>query len=165
MCKLYKKSIIENIKFENYKVAEDLLFNTNVICSEAFQRVVAIYHPFYHYVIYPGSAMKQQFQQKYLEAMNVELECSEKLTAVSPVFSDINLIGCSVSRVFEKYAQLSVKDKRRFRKEFQECKKFAKVHKDALIKSSNMHRKISGRLKVYIPDIYMIILSFRYRKH
>ena len=53
VCKLYRKSVIEHIQFENYKVAEDLLFNTNVICSEAFSKVATIYYPFYHYVIYP----------------------------------------------------------------------------------------------------------------
>lgn len=165
VCKLYRKNIVENIVFENYKIAEDVLFNTNVICSDTFQRAVVIYHPFYHYIIYPGSAMKQQFQQKYLEAMYVELECYEKLTALSPAFGDINLIGCSVSRVFEKYAQLPRREKKRYKKEFLECKKFARKHKDALIKSENMHRRISGMLKVYIPDIYMMTLSFRYKKH
>lgn len=45
--------------------------------------------------------MKQEFQDKYLEAMRVEELCYEKLTKISPEFADINLIGCSVSRVFE----------------------------------------------------------------
>jgi len=163
VCKLYRKSVIEQIQFENYKVAEDLLFNTNVICSEAFSKVATIYYPFYHYVIYPGSAMKQKFQQKYMDAMQVELECYEKLTALSPAFGDINLIGCSVSRVFEKYAQLSREEKKQFNKEFEECKRFAKKHKKALLNCSSTHRKISGMLKVYIPDIYLAILSMRYK--
>lgn len=55
--------------------------------------------------------MKQEFQDKYLEAMRVEELCYEKLTKISPEFADINLIGCSVSRVFEKYAALSPKKK------------------------------------------------------
>ena len=38
VCKLYRKDLIENIQFEEYKVAEDLLFNTNVVCSEKFER-------------------------------------------------------------------------------------------------------------------------------
>lgn len=163
VCKLYRRSLIQNIRFENYKVAEDLLFNANVICSKDFKRVATIYHPFYHYVIYPGSAMKQKFQQKYMDAMQVELECYEKLTAISPKFGDINLIGCSVSRVFEKYAQLSKEEKKQYKKEFQACKQFAKVHKKALLDCSSMHRKISGMLKVYIPDIYLALLSRRYR--
>lgn len=165
VCKLYRRRLIEKICFEDYKVAEDLLFNTNVICSEKFQRAVTIYYPFYHYVIYPGSAMKQGFQQKYLDAMKVELECYEKLTALSPAFGDINLIGCSVSRVFEKYAQLSGEEKRKYKKEFQMCKRFAKEHKKALLDCSSIHRKISGMLKVYIPDIYLLLLSLRYKNH
>ena len=95
-CKLYRKDLIENIQFEEYKVAEDLLFNTNVVCSEKFERASLIQYPFYHYMIYAGSAMKQEFQDKYLEAMRVEELCYEKLTKISPEFADINLIGCSV---------------------------------------------------------------------
>ena len=155
VCKLYRRNLIEDIRFEDYKVAEDLLFNTNVICSEKFRRVATMYYPFYHYVIYPGSTMKQGFQQKYLDAMQVELECYKKLTAISPVFGDINLIGCSVSRVFEKYAQLSKEEKKQYKKEFQLCKCFAKEHKKELLNCSDKHRKISGMLKVYIPDIYL----------
>lgn len=94
VCKLYRKDLIENIQFEEYKVAEDLLFNTNVVCSEKFERASLIQYPFYHYMIYAGSAMKQEFQDKYLEAMRVEELCYEKLTKISPEFADINLIGC-----------------------------------------------------------------------
>lgn len=66
--------------------------------------------------------MKQEFQDKYLEAMRVEELCYEKLTKISPEFADINLIGCSVSRVFEKYAALSPKKKKQYKAEFKYCK-------------------------------------------
>lgn len=45
VCKLYRKDLIENIRFEEYKVAEDLLFNTNVVCSEKFERASLIQYP------------------------------------------------------------------------------------------------------------------------
>ena len=162
VCKLYRTELIRDISFENYQVAEDLLFNTNVILAEGFARVATIYYPFYHYVIYPGSAMKQQFQQKYLDAMTIEEICYNKLTAISPKFGDINLVGCSVSRVFEKYAQLSKGDRKRFRRDFAYCKKFAKAHKKALLGTTDRHRKISGMLKVYVPDLYLWTLCRRY---
>jgi glycosyltransferase involved in cell wall biosynthesis len=164
VCKLYKTDIVSGIRFQEYKVAEDLLFNTDVICCEAFQRVVTIAYPFYHYVIYPGSAMQQSFQQKYLEAMKVEALCYEKLTAISPKYADINLIGCSVSRVFEKYAQLSKAGKRDHREDFRYCKRFAKAHKKELLTTSDRHRRISGWVKVYVPDLYVWILGIRKRR-
>ena len=164
MCKLYRTDLIKNVRLKNYKVAEDLLFNTDVICADDFKKVASINHPFYHYVIYPGSAMKQKFQQKYLDAMKVEEECYNRLTKISPEFGDINLIGCSVTRVFEKYAQLSRRDKKKYRKDFKACKKFAKEHKKALLDVSDRHRKISGILKVYLPDVYLWTLSIRYKK-
>lgn len=163
VCKLYRTDLVRNVKFEDYKVAEDLLFNTNVILEDGFAKVVTIYYPFYHYVIYPGSAMKQKFQQKYLDAMKIEEICYNKLIAVSPKYGDINLIGCSVSRVFEKYAQLSKREKKRFKEDFKYCKRFAKEHKRALLNTSSRHRRISGMLKIYIPDLYLGILSWRYR--
>lgn len=162
VCKLYRTRLIRNIQFENYKVAEDLLFNTNVIVEENFAKVATIYYPFYHYVIYPGSAMKQKFQSKYMEAMQIEAMCYDKLTAISPKFGDINLIGCSVSRVFEKYAQLSKEEKKEHKLEFAETKRFAKQHKKALLETTDRHRKISGMLKVYVPDLYLWTLARRY---
>ena len=42
VCKLYRKDLIENIQFEEYKVAEDLLFNTNVVCSEISRKTLHV---------------------------------------------------------------------------------------------------------------------------
>lgn len=162
VCKLYRRDVIGDCHFEDYKVAEDLLFNTKVICSGRLQKVVLVEHPFYHYIIYPGSAMKQEFQEKYLVAMEVEKQCYDMLTAISPEFADINLIGCSVSRVFEKYAQLSAEGRKKYKADFKYCKKFAKAHKKELLGTTSSHRKISGALKVYIPDIYLQLLIRRY---
>jgi len=163
VCKLYRKDVIGDCRFEDYKVAEDLLFNTNVICSERFERCVLVEYPFYHYIIYPGSAMKKKFQDKYLVAMEVEKKCYDMLTAISDKFADINLIGCAVSRVFEKYAQLSAKERKKYKYDFRYCKRFAWEHRKQLLATSNKHRKISGALKVYVPDLYLLTLIRRYR--
>ena len=164
VCKLYRKDVVKSCNFENYQVAEDLLFNTNVICSGNLKKVVFVDWPFYHYVIYEGSTMKQAFQPKYLIAMEVEKECYEKLVPISERFADINLLGCSISRVFEKYAQLSKVERKKYKKEFEYCKKFAKDHRKQLLYGNDMHRKISGALKVYAPDIYLQLLICRYHK-
>ena len=164
VCKLYRRDVIGEIRFEDYKVAEDLLFNSNVICGKKFHTAVLVEYPFYHYIIYAGSTMKQQFQEKYLTAMEVEKKCYDMLTAISPKFADINLIGCSVSRVFEKYAQLSAEDRKAHRADFKYCKKFAKAHRKQLLGGTNLHRKISGALKVFIPNIYLRMLIKRYQK-
>ena len=108
--------------------------------------------------------MKQKFQKKYLTAMEVELKCYEMLTKVSEKFADINLVGCSVSRVFEKYAQLSSEERRAHKADFKYCKKFAKAHKKQLLECSDRHRKISGALKIYVPDLYLQLLIRRYQK-
>jgi glycosyltransferase involved in cell wall biosynthesis len=163
VCKLYRTELVRKVKFENYQVAEDLLFNTNVILQDDFARVATIYYPFYHYVIYLGSAMKQKFQKKYLDAMKIEELCYNKLIAVSPKYGDINLIGCSVSRVFEKYAQLSRSEKKEHREDFRYCKRFAKAHKKELLTTTDRHRRISGMLKIYVPDLYLWTLSMRKR--
>ena len=162
VCKLYLRNAIADCRFEDYKVAEDLLFNTNVICYGNLERVVLVEHPFYHYIIYPGSTMKQKFQEKYLTAMEVEKKCYDMLTSVSPKFADINLIGCAVSRVFEKYAQLSQEERMLHKKEFEVCKKFARQHWKELLGGSSMHRKISGALKIFIPELYLKSLIKRY---
>lgn len=162
VCKLFHREVIGDCRFENHEVAEDLLFNSNVICSGRLQKVVLVEYPFYHYMIYQGSVMKQEFQEKYLAAMKVEKKCYDMLTAISPRFADINLIGCSVSRVFEKYAQLSKEGRERYKEDFVYCKRFAKEHKKELLASSNRHRRISGALKVYVPDLYLQLLIRRY---
>ena len=162
VCKLYRKDVIGDCKFEDYKVAEDLLFNSKVICSGRLQRVVLVKHPFYHYIIYSGSAMKQDFQEKYMVAMEVEKKCYDMLSAISHKFTDINLIGCSVSRVFEKYAQLSEEGRKEYKADFEYCKKFAKKHYKELLGTMDMHRMISGALKVFVPNLYLKLLIRRY---
>lgn len=162
VCKLYRKDVIGECQFEDYKVAEDLLFNSKVICNGRLHKVIFVNYPFYHYIIYPGSAMKQEFQEKYLVAMEVEKKCYDMLTAISPKFADINLIGCSVSRVFEKYAQLSAEGRREHKADFEYCKKFAKKHRRELLGTTNRHRKISGALKVFVPNLYLKLLIRRY---
>ncbi len=80
--------------------------------------------------------MKQEFQDKYLEAMRVEELCYEKLTKISPEFADINLIGCSVSRVFEKYALHCLQRRKNSTKlNSNIAKKFAREHKNALLQT------------------------------
>lgn len=161
-CKLFRRDLLEHIRFENYKVAEDVLFNSCVIADTAFERLVAVDAPFYHYVIHESSVMQQKLEGKFLDAMYVEEKCYRKLVPISEKFSDINLMGCAVSRVFEKYAMLSEKEQKKHLADFMEAKQFAKDHKKELTKVSDRRRKISGMLKVYVPDWYVKNLGKRY---
>lgn len=163
-CKLYRRELLEKIRFKNYKIAEDLLFNTDVICETDYAKAVRIERKLYNYLIRENSAMKQNYQRKYLEGMEIEGECYSRLTAVSEKFADINLVGCGVSLVFEKFAQMTADEWKKHKADFVYCKKYAKRMKEALLASSNSHIRISGMLKIYIPDLYLWTLRIRYRK-
>lgn len=163
-CKLYRRELLQNVRFKPYRIAEDLLFNTDVICNSEFASIASIDKKLYNYFIRNNSAMKQKFHEKYMEGMRIEGECYHRLMAISPAFGQINLVGCGVSLVFEKYAQLSGEEKKQCKSYFKECKRFAKEHKAALLGCEDKHRKISGALKVYVPDLYMMLLSLRYRR-
>ena len=162
-CKLYRSELLRNIRFQPYRIAEDLLFNTDVICNTKFGSIASIDRKMYNYLIRNNSAMKQKFHEKYMEGMRIEGDCYRRLTAISKDFGEINLVGCGVSLVFEKYARLSAAEKRENKAYFTECKKYAKEYKAALLGCENKHRKISGALKVYVPNLYMILLSLRYK--
>lgn len=160
-CKLYRRELLEKIRFKQYKIAEDLLFNTEVICDTAFSRVVTIERKMYYYFIHNNSAIRQGYQRKYLEGVQVEEHCYDRLTALSPKFGDINIVGCSISMMFERMAELTFKERRAVIEDFRWCKKSAKQYKHALLDTTNRHRKISGALKVYVPDLYLWTLILR----
>ncbi|MBR2403925.1 MAG: glycosyltransferase [Lachnospiraceae bacterium] len=162
-CKMYRKEILESIRFESYKIAEDLLFNTTIICDTNLQRVVTTDRKMYYYFIHENSAIRQGYQRKYLEGVKAEERCYNRLIAISPKFGDINIVGCSISMLFERMAELTWKERRAVIEDFRWCKKSAKEYKKALLDTTNMHRKISGMLKVYVPDVYLWTLIVRKR--
>lgn len=162
-CKLYRKELLEKIRFKKYKIAEDLLFNTEVICDTTLQRVVTTDCKMYYYFIHNNSAIRQGYQRKYLEGVQVEEQCYDRLTKLSPKFGDINIVGCSMSMLFERMAELTWKERRAVIDDFRWAKKSAKEYKKALLDTSNRHRKISGALKVYVPDLYLWTLILRKR--
>lgn len=163
-CKLYKRSLLEKIRFQNYKIAEDLLFNTEVICDTAFTRIVTIDRKMYYYFIHANSAIRQGYQRKYLEGVQAEEHCYDRLIALSSKFGDINIVGCSISMMFERMAELSWKERREVIEDFRWCKRSAKEYKRALLHTTNRHRKISGALKVYVPDLYLWTLILRKKR-
>ena len=163
-CKLYRRSLLEKIRFQNYKIAEDLLFNTEVICDTEFSRIVTIDRKMYYYFIHANSAIRQGYQRKYLEGVQAEEHCYDRLIALSPKFGDINIVGCSISMMFERMAELSWKERREVIEDFRWCKRSAKEYKHALLDTTNRHRKISGALKVYVPDLYLWTLILRKRR-
>lgn len=164
-CKLYKRELLEQIRFENYKIAEDLLFNTEVICNTNLQCVVTTSEKMYHYVIHDNSAIRQGYGRKYLEGVQAEERCYDKLIKIAPEFGKINIVGCSISMMFERLAELPWKERKLVKDDYKWCKKSAKQYKRALLDTTNKHRRISGALKVYIPDIYLLTLIVRKRMH
>ena len=66
--------------------------------------------------------------------------------------------------LFERIAELSGEERKKVREDFRWAKKNAKEYKKALLNVSDRHRKISGALKVYIPDLYLWTLIIRKRK-
>lgn len=168
-CKLYRKELLEKIRFKKYKIAEDLVFNTEIICDTDLQRVVTIDRKMYYYFIHENSAIRQGYQKKYLEGVQAEEYCYDRLIQLSPKFGDINIVGCSISMMFERIAELTwkeltSKERRKVIEDFRWCKQNAKKYKRALLDTTNRHRKISGALKVYVPNIYLWTLMIRKRQ-
>ena len=97
--------------------------------------------------------------------LKVEENCYDRLIQISPRFGDINIVGCSVSMLFERIAELSYAERKKIQEDFRWCKKNAKEYKKALLNVSDRHRKISGVLKVYVPDLYLWTLIIRKRKN
>lgn len=164
-CKLYRADLLHNIRLKKYKIAEDLLFNTDIICEGKLDKVVFIDIPYYHYFIRDNSAIRQEYQKKYIDGVKVEENCYDRLIQISPRFGDINIVGCSVSMLFERIAELSHAERKKIQEDFKWCKKNAKEYKKALLNVSDRHRKISGVLKVYVPDLYLWTLIIRKRKN
>lgn len=92
------------------------MFNTDIICEGKLDKVVFIDIPYYHYFIRDDSAIRQEYQKKYIDGVKVEENCYDRLIQISPRFGDINIVGCSVSMLFERIAELSHAERKRYRK-------------------------------------------------
>ncbi len=163
-CKLYRKELLQKIRFKGYRIAEDLLFNTDVICETEFCSAVFTDKKMYNYRIRPNSAMQQGFHKKYMESMQVEAKCYKRLIGLSPEYGKIELISCGVRLFFEKYAKLSRAEKRKNKAYFKECRQYMKEHKKAFLGNYSGKRKLLGLFKLSMPRIYMFLLSIRYKR-
>ncbi|HEN9963703.1 TPA: glycosyltransferase family 2 protein [Streptococcus agalactiae] len=79
--KLYKKSIIGNLRFdENLKIGEDLLFNCKLLCQE-HRIVVDTTSSLYTYRIVKTSVMNQKFNENSLDFITIFNEISSLVPA------------------------------------------------------------------------------------
>ena len=58
-------------------------------------------------------------RKKYIDGVKVEENCYDRLIQISPRFGDINIVGCSVSMLFERIAELSYAERKRYGGRFQ----------------------------------------------
>lgn len=149
--KLYKKEILENIKFDNKKIAEDIAFNFKV-----FQKINKISFilktPLYHYRIRKESA-SNTYNENHLEVLEIN--------KIIDFFKEKNMkdlqYKAEVYRLINFGEVIYNLDKTKYKKYY---KLFKEYQKEIEIKSLQNKDKIKVILFKHFPKLYLKMRNY-----
>ena len=90
--KLYRRRFIQEIKFTECPISEDLIFNTEV--SIRMNQAVLVDAPLYYYVQRSGSIIHQGITKKYIDQIDVYDRCYELFKVERPDLRNVCLQKC-----------------------------------------------------------------------
>lgn len=85
--KLYRRNLIQPIKFAECPISEDLIFNTEV--SLRMNQAILVNAPLYYYVQRSGSIIHQGITKKYIDQIDVYDRCYQLL---KPERSELSIV-------------------------------------------------------------------------
>lgn len=90
--KLYRRKFIQDIKFAECPISEDLIYNTEV--SLRLNQAILVNVPLYYYVQRSGSIIHQGVTKKYIDQIDVYDRCYNLLKKESPELRNVCLQKC-----------------------------------------------------------------------
>ena len=159
-CKLFDKKLIENVRFNtDYAIAEDLLFNTEVICKNDNFKIAVSKGAAYNYLELIGSAMNSEYSEKFLNGLECEEKVYEMFKSIERQDMLYDVIFKGVLVFFFRYSIASDADREIFAEHLNKAIEIIKRNKKYLLKGWN--RRLSDRLKmsiiVHFPKLYVKI--------
>lgn len=157
-CKLYKKDIINEIRFSvSMTCGEDLFFNSQIIFEDKIFRMVTTENSFYHYFQRNGSAIRSDFKTEWYDSFERECIIAEKLEKKYGEILNTELVKNGMGLFLSGFSNLHIKEMLFYRKEMEYFKKQIKKNKRFVLKKSeDSKEKILILIKVYFPWVFVI---------
>lgn len=166
--KIFPKYLVENIYFDsNLKIAEDLLFLTNVFLSNGKVRLLHIKKALYFYMINKSSAMhSKKYDIKLLNSLKVEVECYKKLSEKQVDLSNSLLIFNGIYQFMSRFWQQTISEIRKNYNDYLVVKDISCKYKDVLVRCYKLNRKKGTVIFVLLkcPYIYYFFKRYRMKK-
>lgn len=151
--KLYRRNLIQPIKFAECPISEDLIFNTEV--SLRMNLAILVNAPLYYYVQRTGSIIHQGITKKYIDQIDVYDRCYKILKPERSELSNVCLQKCiktilnilCESRNTELYGYAKERSKAYL----------SSYRRDLLISSFPLFKKMSLIIISFFPNLYQKI--------
>lgn len=161
-CKLMSIELLSDVRYdEKQAMAEDLLFNAQVILANDEFEIAVCKEIVYNYVDVPTSATKSSYSAKCLHGLETEARAYEELKDIDVEKRLSKIIFSGVITFFYKYSMLGAADRKRYVADLKKANKIVRKYERYLLEKRE--RSLFDRIKMigilYVPNIYMYIRS------
>lgn len=155
VCKLYKRKLISNIRFENYSVAEDFLFNYNYLkqCKKISLSTSALYG----YRRNENSLTKSKFKESRMDGLTVIKQIAEKENYSNEAIIRLFMEAYFILESLDHYKQF--KD---YPEQATECKQIIKKYRKKVLflKTSPKRQRSIALMAVFNPLLPAKVINF-----
>lgn len=164
-CKLYTKEIIQNVEFPNVALAEDLMFNVNIICKNHINKIAITNKALYHYISRMDSATSVQYSDVFRQGILMEKECIEKLSNanIKIDYKKIKILYNGVVGFYNRVA-LIAKEKGKYKSAYEEVRNIVKEHRKFLLQNMTKGDRLKTILICFVPIIYIKLFRIKNMK-
>lgn len=157
--KLFKKELLQDIRFKRYALGEDILFVFEVL--QKINKLSYVDYDGYFYVHREGSAVKSSFSKKRFDYIYATKEIVEICEFKAPyALNDANQWLYQNSLV--TYRALIINGlKNTFSVEYKELREYLKNNKSKYFGNLNKRRKLDYILSMYFPFVYKFAYKLR----
>lgn len=156
-CKLINKELIADIRYdENVAIAEDLLFNTRLVCENEPYKIAYTNISLYNYVLPTESAMRQKYNSKFLIGLKTEEKVYQMFIEMGIEKGVDKILSNGVYVFYSRFSKLSKDEKKIYSEDYNESRYIIRNHKRILLRRKG--KKFTDYIKmiliVFLPGVY-----------
>lgn len=168
VARLYARNIIGNIRFNTkYKMAEDLLFNIEIICNNPSFSIYASDKTLYYYRQDKESLSHQEFKDdREFTGIEAETEAYQLLLKNHMEDQNTRILFNGILLYYSRYASLSEDKKKEHGDEISYIRQLISTHRKYLLnaRDKTVSERLKMRLIIYWPSMFIHLHEFVKRK-
>lgn len=149
-CKLFKKEILEGIRFtEGVAIAEDLLFNVMIISKNRLKYISYIEDNLYLYRVNKNSATAAEYSEKYYIGLLAEKKAFKYLVESGYKKEVYKIIFNGILVMYSRLAELKYVERKRYKNQYKASRRIIAQHRYYLSRIDT-RRNFIDQLKMYM---------------